>query len=231
MNPTDPPAAAATAPLSRLRAWWSRLVAGLALATVAAVAGIVSYTHIDALTLALHGSSMSGHLMPFGIDGLIVVGSVVLLTVQGGQARWGWLCIVPGVAASLFANFESGIAHGYLAAGWATMPALSFAVATFASERWAKAQFGHGGRGGQQEEVSNDTVVTEAGARTCPHMLPCSAAESAVYAFLHARDCLNEPLSQRQIAAMFEMSRQRVAELVEPHLANAPASALNGSAP
>jgi len=43
--------------------------------------------------------------MPFAIDGLITVGSVVLL--QGG--RLGWLGIGPGVAISLFANVESGI--------------------------------------------------------------------------------------------------------------------------
>ena len=47
--------------------------------------------------------------MPFGVDGLIVVGSVVLLQAAPGQTWLGWLGIVPGVAASLFANVESGL--------------------------------------------------------------------------------------------------------------------------
>jgi hypothetical protein len=47
---------------------------------------------------------------------------------------------VPGVAASLFANVESGLRWGPLAAGWAGVPAASFALATFLLERWLKAQ-------------------------------------------------------------------------------------------
>ena len=208
-----------------------RLVAGAALATVAVVAGVVSYTHIDALTLALHGSVMVGHLMPLAVDGLIVVGSVFLLTTAGRQARWGWLGIVPGAAASLFANFESGIPHGRLAAGWATVPALFFALATLLFERWLKAQVtgaagtagpGKGATGGESGGTQPDP---------CSHHVASSAEESAVQAFLHARDCLGRPLSQRQLSAAFGVSRPRVAELVGPHLPEAPVPAMNGSPP
>ena len=148
MEPTDTPRRTASA-LTWLLAWWSRLIAGLALANVAAVAGIISYTHIDALTLALHQSPLTGHLMPFGVDGLIIVGSMVLLTATGRQAWWGWLGVAPGVAGSLFANWESGIAHGRLAAFWAMVPAVAFALATFMFERWLKAQVSAGGQGGE----------------------------------------------------------------------------------
>jgi len=218
-----------------LRAWGPRLIAGAALATVATVAGMVSYTHIDALTLTLHGSAMSGHLMPLGIDGLIVVGSIVLLTVQGGQARWGWLCIAPGVAASLFANWESGIAHGYLAAGWATMPALSFAVATFVAERWAKAQVA-----GVASAAAANTGASDGGddgekANPCPHSLAMTAEEGLVQAFLHIRDCLWQEPSQRRLSAAFGISRPRVAELVAPYLPEGapevPEPSLNGGTP
>jgi hypothetical protein len=77
---------------------------------------------------------MVARLMPVGIDGLVVVGSVVLL--QGG--RLGWLGVGPGVGLSLFANVESGIRYGWLAAVWAGIPALSFFLATFILENWAK---------------------------------------------------------------------------------------------
>ena len=116
------------------------MTAGLALAAVAAVTGFISYTHICALTLELHQSWKTAHLMPFAVDGQIVVGSVVLLAGRGRTAWWGWLGIVPGLAESLFANWESGIAHGLLAAVWATVPAQAFAGSTFMFERWLKAQ-------------------------------------------------------------------------------------------
>jgi hypothetical protein len=46
---------------------------------VATVSGVISYTHVYDLTVSLHQPVMVARLMPFGVDGLIVVGSVVLL--------------------------------------------------------------------------------------------------------------------------------------------------------
>lgn len=114
----------------------SRIISGTAILAVAVVAGLISYTHIYELSLALHQPVMVARLMPFGIDGLITVGSVVLL--QGG--RIGWLGIGPGVAISLFANVESGIRYGALAAIWAGVPAISFALACFILEHWVSGQ-------------------------------------------------------------------------------------------
>lgn len=133
-----------------IRAWWSRLTAGLALVVVASVTGVISYTHVYDLTVSLHQPVMVARLMPFGVDGLIVVGSVVLLQAATGQAWLGWLGVGPGVAASLFANVESGLRWGPLAAGWAGVPAASFALATFLLERWLKAQASHSGRAGTE---------------------------------------------------------------------------------
>jgi hypothetical protein len=123
-----------------LRRYLPRIVAGLALTTVAAVTGRVSYIHIHALTLTLHQPEQVARLMPFGVDGLIVVGSVVLLQPPPGLGWLGWLGVGPGAAISLFANVESGIAYGWLAAGWAGVPAVAFTLATFMLERWLKAQ-------------------------------------------------------------------------------------------
>jgi hypothetical protein len=125
-----------------LRTYWSKVVSGLAIAAVAGVAGVVSYTHIYELTLALHQPVMVAKLMPFAVDGLIVVGSVVLLQALPGQPWLGWLGVGPGVAISLFANVESGIRYGWLSAAWAGVPAASFFLATFLLERWLKAQAG-----------------------------------------------------------------------------------------
>jgi hypothetical protein len=114
-----------------------KIGAGLAIPAVASVAGVISYGHIYELTLALHQSVLTARLMPVAIDGLVTVGSVVLL--QSGS-RVGWLGVGPGLALSVFANVESGIRFGRLAAVWAGIPALSFFLATFILERWLKSQ-------------------------------------------------------------------------------------------
>jgi hypothetical protein len=54
---------------------------------VASVTGVISYTHVYDLTVSLHQPVMVARLMPFGVDGLIVVGSVVLLL--AARARRG----------------------------------------------------------------------------------------------------------------------------------------------
>lgn len=205
-----------------LRAWWSRLTAGLALVVVASVTGVISYTHVYDLTVSLHQPGMVARLMPFGVDGLIVVGSVVLLQAAPGQTWLGWLGVVPGVAASLFANVESGLRWGPLAAGWAGVPAASFALATFLLERWLKAQASHGGRTGLEDASGHGGQVGEYRlVSQCPHGVAATAEEAVVQAFLHARDCAEAPLSQRHLATAFGLSRPRVAELVSPLLAEA----------
>jgi len=135
-----------------LRAQWSRLVAGLALAVVAGVTGRISYTHIYELTLHLGQPEMVARLYPFGVDGLIVVGSVVLLQATPDYPYLGWLGVAPGIAASVFANVESGLGHGPLAAGWAGVPAAFFALATFMLERWLKSQVSRSSRAAMSTE-------------------------------------------------------------------------------
>lgn len=225
-----PPAPATSAPrgaFAWLRQWWTRLIAGLALAVVDVVTGVISYTHIYRLTLALHQPEMVARLMPFGVDGLIVVGSVVLLQAAPGQAWLGWIGIGPGAAASLFANVESGIRYGWLAAAWAGVPAVSFFLANFLLERWLKAQAGQGGSGGQDGSEEDRQVIAELEAQLaashagqCGHGVASSAHEAVVNAYLHTRDCLGEPMSQRQLAAAFDLSRPTVATLVGPFALN-----------
>jgi hypothetical protein len=128
-----------------LRTWWPKVISGLALAVVAGTAGVISYTHIYRLTLALHQPVMVARLMPVAVDGLVVVGSVVLLQSAPGQRWLGWVGVGPGVAISLFANVESGIGYGPLAAAWAGIPAVAFALSTFMFERWVSAQVGQSG--------------------------------------------------------------------------------------
>jgi uncharacterized protein DUF2637 len=113
---------------------WDRITSAAAVpaGVVAVIAGIVSYSHITALGLRTGQSAGDAHLLPFAVDGLIIAGSVILLA----GSRLGWLGVVPGVVATVFANVESGLPHGPLAATVASWPALAFSLAAFILERW-----------------------------------------------------------------------------------------------
>jgi hypothetical protein len=187
-----------------LLANWPRVASGVALAAVAGVAGVISYLHIALLTVALHQPPLVARLMPFGVDGLIVVGSVTLLTASPGTERLGWLGVGPGVAASLFANVESGIRYGALAAIWAGVPAGSFFLATFLLERWLKAQASGG---------------LPASARTA-QFVPSGNQDAAV-ASLRATLAAGNPWSGRQLEARFGLTRAEATKVRQLVLAGA----------
>lgn len=112
------------------------LIAALPVAAVAVIAGVVSYSHIEALGLATGQSIADARLLPLAVDGLIVAGSVVLLA-----GSWlGWLGVIPGVGATVFGNVMSALPHGALAATVAAWPAAAFTLASFMLERWLKTQ-------------------------------------------------------------------------------------------
>lgn len=185
-----------------LGTWWSRVVAGLAFALVATVTGVVSYAHIEDLTLALHQPLMVARLMPLGIDGLIVVGSVALLQAGDDHPYLGWLCVAPGAVASLFANVESGIRFGYLAAAWAGMASAGFFLATFTLERWLKAQAG--------ERVARTVTVTVG----CGHGVADDRDGRIRDAWFHSKDCLGGDPSYRGIGQMLGVHNEIVRQVV-----------------
>lgn len=159
MDPIDNHRERATTVLGWTREWGPGLVVGATLATVATVAGFISYTHICALTLALHQSWKTAHLQAIAVDGQLLIGSAVLATVGGGQKWWGLLGVVPGLAESLFANWESGIAHGITAAIWATVAAQAFAVSSFLFERWLKWRVTTGGHAKDARPATTDEAL------------------------------------------------------------------------
>ena len=119
---------------------WDRTVilAAVPVAAVAVIAGVVSYSHIEALGLLTGQSLADARLLPLAVDGLIVAGSVILLA-----GSWlGWIGVALGVAGTLYANVMSGLPRGPLAATVAAWPAIAFTVASFMLERWLKAHVG-----------------------------------------------------------------------------------------
>lgn len=92
------------------------VVSTLAVAVVAAVAAVVSYVHTRDLALAVGQNPLLASLLPFSVDGLVVVGSTSLLIDRqrrrGGQrdssgSAWAVLAVTIGLAASLAANVVS----------------------------------------------------------------------------------------------------------------------------
>ena len=183
----------------------ARYLAAAPVAAVAVFAGIVSYSHIYRLAVATGQAGTAARLMPFSVDALIVAGSVILFQAGTRQQWLGWLGVGPGVAATVFANVESGIGHGWLAATVAGWPALAFSLASFMLERW----------------FSSQAKPVLASTASCGHVPAESAEDAVVTAFLHSRDCQGEAISQRRLSEAFGVSRPRVAELVRPYLSQA----------
>ena len=99
---------------------------------VAAIAAIVSYSHIYDLGRAHGGSGVAARLLPLSVDMLILVGELMLLHEADGKGRrfvLGWVLVWSGILATLAANVTYGAQYGVVGAliwGW---PAYSFILA------------------------------------------------------------------------------------------------------
>jgi hypothetical protein len=129
--------------INGLRERASAMAVGLSLATVSLATGFISYTHISALTQVYWQNWKTAHLMPLAVDGQIVIGSVYFMETEGRKRFLGLIGVVPGIAESLYSNWQSvAPPHGtpwlvvFEAHLWATVPAQAFACSTVLFERW-----------------------------------------------------------------------------------------------
>ncbi len=99
---------------------------------VAAIAAIVSYSHIYDLGRVHGGTGTAARLLPLSVDMLILVGELMLLHEDDGRDSrfWlGWALVWSGILATLAANVTYGAQFGIEGAiiwGW---PAYSFIMA------------------------------------------------------------------------------------------------------
>jgi hypothetical protein len=107
-----------------------RITSALAVATVAAVAAVISYRHAYEL-VSTHGETgVTAQLMPFTVDGLILAASMLILDANRRHqpvpplARW---CLGAGIAATIGANLAHGLDHGPIGALVSAWPALALA--------------------------------------------------------------------------------------------------------
>lgn len=107
-----------------------RIITALAVATVAAVAAIISYRHAYEL-VSTHGETgATARLIPFTVDGLILAASMLILDANRHNrpvpqlARW---CLTGGILATIGANLAHGLGHGPTGALVSAWPALALA--------------------------------------------------------------------------------------------------------
>jgi hypothetical protein len=107
-----------------------RITTALAVATVAAVAAVISYRHAYEL-VSTHGETgITARLLPFTVDGLILAASMLILDANRRNhpvpplARW---CLGAGIVATIGANLAHGLGHGPIGALVSAWPALALA--------------------------------------------------------------------------------------------------------
>src|SRR5215469_8427999 len=92
-----------------------RITTALAVATVAAMAAVISYRHAYEL-VSTHGETgVTARLVPYTVDGLILAASMLTLDANRRRqpvpplARW---CLGAGIMATTGANLAHGLGHG-----------------------------------------------------------------------------------------------------------------------
>lgn len=107
-----------------------RVTTALAVATVAAVAAVISYRHAYEL-VNIHGETgATARLVPVTIDGLILAASMLILDANRRHrpvpplARW---CLGAGIVATIGANLAHRLGHGPIGALVSAWPALALA--------------------------------------------------------------------------------------------------------
>lgn len=197
----------------------SRPVAVAGALLLGAGVAVLSYEH--ALTVARWwgAHNWTAYLVPLLGDGLIVVCSAVLYDAAQAKAPRPWQGVAGlwlGIAVTVALNVASGWPHG-----WATrcINALPPVVLLVAIEV-LMVMF-------RRVRV---VAAVPAGEDRCPHGVASSLEEAIRLDFEHRRDCLLEPVSQREHAATWGVGKTTVARLVA-----APAPELvpsvNGSGP
>jgi hypothetical protein len=174
---------------------------------VAAIAAIVSYSHIYDLGRAHGGSGTAARLLPLSVDMLIVAGELMLLHEADAKGRrfvLGWVLIWSGILATLGANVTYGAQYGALGAliwGW---PAYSFILAA----------------GGMVAVVKRGAGSPETVADAPWQAVPADAQTAALIA-LKATTAAGNPLSGRQLETRFGLSRAEATKVRQSVLAEA----------
>jgi hypothetical protein len=106
-----------------------RVSAATAVLGVAAIAAVVSYSHIYDLAVGHAETGTAARLLPVSVDGLIMSASLALLHAARKRLRAPWMAYLMlsfGVGATIAANMAYGLPAGWMAAAIAAWPATAF---------------------------------------------------------------------------------------------------------
>jgi predicted DNA-binding protein (UPF0251 family) len=190
----------------------TRVMAGIALAGVSAIAAVVSYLHGLEVVQAVGAPPPVSYLIPFLADLVILGASAAWVDASGKQQRVPPLTILTaavGIGVTLAMNVAAGWHHGAggrLVAGW---PAVAFILALE-----SLAGIVRRGRGG-----------------TTASPVAATYDQSEPLRLEDALSRLVEQSSQRQVAAQLGMSRDRLRKMIATPADVADMAALNGDGP
>jgi len=177
-----------------------RFATAAVVCAVAAVAAVVSYSHIYGLGRAHGQDGTAARLLPLSVDGLILAASLVLLhEARNGRdaPRLARLMLWLGIAATIGANIAYGAGYGLVGALISAWPAVAF----IGSVEIAMQQV-------RRARVARAAIIGPA----VPEVP--GDVEQAVRAAYAASVAAGAPLSQRATAGRFGLSRRRVGQLV-----------------
>jgi hypothetical protein len=182
-----------------------RLLAGLSLAALALITGIVSYLHALAVVHATGSVGLVAYLIPFVADLMILTASLALLDAIRYRARKPRLAMVSlavGIGATVAMNIVAGLAHGPGGALVASLPPVAFVLSLETLMGIVRLA-----RGGNPQAIADEDDP-------CPHSVALTLDDAVVTAWQHQRVCLGERTAQRPFADGFGISRTKLLALV-----------------
>lgn len=178
------------------------LTAGVVVA-VAAFAAIVSYSHIYDLARDHGQTGTAARLLPLSVDGLILAASLVLLhEARAGRSAptLARFLLGLGVAATLLANVAYGVAYGLVGAAVSAWPALSF----IGSVELVMLMIRRSRDSAAEPEPAPEPVR---------ETVPADVEQAARVAY-RATVAAGNPLSERQVADRFGMTRPQAKKIM-----------------
>ena len=177
-----------------------RLATTAVVCAVAAVAAVVSYSHIYGLGQAHGQDGTAARLLPLSVDGLILAASLVLLhEARNGRdvPRLARFMLWLGIGATIGANIAYGAGYGLLGALISAWPAVAFIGAVEIA----------------MQQVRRSRAPRAATIVPAVPQVP-GDVEQAVRAAWATSVAARQPLSQRAMAERFGLSRRRVSQLI-----------------
>jgi hypothetical protein len=182
-----------------------RFSAGLSLAALATITGVVSYLHALSVVHMTGSAGVVAYLIPFVADFMILTASLALLDAIRHSARKPPLAVVSlavGIGSTVAFNVVAGLVHGAGGALVASLPPVAFVLSLETLMGIVRLA-----RGGEPGTIGDE-------ADQCPHNVALALDEAIVTAWEHQRVCLGERTAQRPFADGFGISRTKLLALV-----------------